>query len=328
MTLHRRHLLVAGFTLPLIGAGARPAWGAPPMPPIRPRAEWAGRLVSTGPLQAETDVRFLLVHHSETPNGDLPQRTPERLRGIYAYHTGPQKRWPDVAYNFFVDGHGVIWEGRAGSLAGPIRGDATGGSQGCAELVCFVGDHSFQPPTSEAMAAMAQLLAWLAGRDRLDLAGPITFTSRGSNRWRSGTSVTTEQIAGHRQMSQTACPGDALFPLIASRLLPEARILLAGGSRTPTPAPAPSSATPSPEAASADPEVEPDPAAASPKRPEEALRWAGGVATVTGLAGIGASAWWRRRRPAAALSGSGDELEHDEGGADSQRGQEGDQESP
>ncbi len=345
MSLPRRQLLIAGASLPLLGLAPAPAWAAPPMPTIRPRAEWAGTLKPRGTLEPETDVRFLLVHHTETPNGDAADRTAERLRGIYAYHTGAKKGWPDVAYNFFVDRHGVIWEGRQGSLAGPVRGDATGGSQGFAELVCFVGDHTAEPPTPAALAAMTALLAWLAGRDRLDLAGPVTFTSRGSNRWRKGATVTTEQNAGHRDMSQTAGPGDALYPLVAGRLLPGARALLAGGGLG-TPAPSPSD-TPTVTAAPA-PTVEstPEPAPApGASVPLDAIRWAGGGATAVGLAGVAAAALLGRRRAAApaaatrelatgteaaaAKKGSApQELEHDDDGPDAQGGQQRDEETP
>ena len=347
MTLRRRELLIAGASLPLLGL-TRPAWAAPPMPAIRPRADWAGTLKPTAKLEPETDVRFLLVHHTETPNGDAADRTPERLRGIYAFHTGAKKGWPDVAYNFFVDRYGVIWEGRQGSLAGQVRGDATGGSQGFAELACFVGDHTTEPPTPAAMAAMTALLAWLAARDGLDLAGPVTFTSRGSNRWRKGVAVTTEQIAGHRDMSQTACPGDALYPLVASQLLPGARTLLAGGSlTTPTPTPTPT-ATP-PAVATAEPT--PDQHAATPGAaagvPLDAIRWAGAGATVAGLAGVAAAGLLGRRRaagqrelptageprapgesPGPGEPGSAQQLEHDDDSADTEGGEQGDHEAP
>jgi hypothetical protein len=192
---------------------------------LHPRAEWADR-GPVGPLQNEEDVRFLLVHHTETPNGETGAKVPRRLRSIFDYHTGA-KGWPDVAYNFFVDAEGGIWEGREGSIDHAVRGDATGGSQGHAVLCCFVGSHETVPPTPEAREAMAALLAWQASVHEIDLAaGPtITFTSRGSNRWPAGATVTTDPIAGHRDMSQTSCPGDAAYPLVRGALLSRARTL-------------------------------------------------------------------------------------------------------
>lgn len=207
--------------------GARPTTSAP-QPSIHPREEWARGLEPTGPLSRERaeDVRFLLVHHTQTPNGYRRDAVPARLRSIFDYHTGT-KVWPDVAYNFFVDAHGGIWEGRQGSLDGPVKGDATGGSQGFAQLCCFIGDHTSSPPTLEAQAAMSSLLAWSAGRYDVDLhAGrTITFVSRGSNRWPRGSRVTTTPIAAHRDMSLTECPGDAAYPPVQTAILTSAQSL-------------------------------------------------------------------------------------------------------
>ncbi|WP_432557971.1 N-acetylmuramoyl-L-alanine amidase [Granulicoccus sp. GXG6511] len=240
----RRGMLIAGLgamaAFGLAGAGTS-AYAGPARPAIHPRADWAGGRSASGTLKDE-DVRFLIIHHSESPNTEKPGSIPGRLRSFFDYHTGT-KGWPDVAYNFFVDPFGEIWEGRTGSLAGPVRGDATGGSQGYAQLCCFVGDHTASLPTDAAMTAMTALVAWLADRYRIDLAGSqsIAFTSRGSNRWPKGTEVTTDPVVGHRDMSQTSCPGEALYPLVRSQILPGARALL-GAQATSVAAPLPTPA--------------------------------------------------------------------------------------
>jgi len=86
--------------------------------------------------------------------------------------------------------------------------------------VCLIGDFRAQPPTPDATESLVRVLAWLAGRDGVDPAPGATssFTSRGSNRWPAGTVVETTTIAGHREMSQTACPGDAAFALVKGEL--------------------------------------------------------------------------------------------------------------
>jgi hypothetical protein len=186
--------------------------------PVRPRDDWGADLPPTGPLESERpeDVHFLLVHHTASSNAYGSDDVQSLIRSIYTAHTGPEKEWPDVAYNFFVDRFGEIWEGRAGSLIGPVKADATGGSQGYALLCCFIGDHQVEAPTAEARQAMIQLLAGLADTYAIDTAPGATaaFISRGSNRWTLGASVTATTISGHRDMSRTACPGDAAYDLV------------------------------------------------------------------------------------------------------------------
>lgn len=223
-------------------------------PRIEPRESWASGLRHPGTLPVEEEVAFLLVHHTETPNGESREAVVRRLRSIHAFHTG-EKGWPDVAYNFFVDGHGRIWEGRAGSLEAPVRGDATGGSQGHAVLCCFVGNHARVPPTPAAQEAMASLLAWLAVRDGVDVfAREVSFVSRGSNRWPRGTRVRTAPISGHRDVSLTECPGDAAYPLVHGAITARAQEIVRRSTPatpsttapTPTASPSTTSATPTP----------------------------------------------------------------------------------
>ena len=327
MTLSRRTLVAATAFLPVAGVAAATfsdapgAAAAPTQPSIRPRADWAGTLAPKGPLADEPDVRFLLVHHTQTPNTDTAEKIPARLQSIYRFHTSAEKGWADVAYNFFVDPFGTIWEGREGSLTRPVMGDATGGSQGHALLCCFIGDHTAEPPTPAAMASMTSLLAWLAVREGLDLAGPVTFTSRGSNKWRKGAEVTTEQVAGHRDMSATECPGEALYPLVAGQLLPGARALLTPPTPIASPTPT-SSPTPSPSGM-----LRPTPTASEP--PTEAptagvdgvVVAVGGGLLLTGLsAALGALSGRRGRRSAA------EQVEQDHGPADPEGDEQADEE--
>ena len=183
---------------------------------ILPRDAWGADL-PPGPLRPETP-RFLLVHHTASPNNYRDVR--EVLRGGFRFQTGPAKGWPDVCYQFFIGRDGDVWEGRAGSLAGPVTADATGGSQGWAQLVCLIGDFTTTAPRPAAIDSLVLLLEWIARRDGIDVSddATATFVSRGSQRWAAGTTVTTPTIAAHRDMSYTLCPG---APVVA--MLPEIR---------------------------------------------------------------------------------------------------------
>ncbi len=222
-----RWAAVVGGAVTLGGGigGSRSAHAAdadvgPPLPvpvapglAIHPRDAWGADLPPTGPIRPETP-QFLLVHHTASPSSYPDAR--DVIRGVYRFHTSSAKRWPDVCYQFFVGRDGDVWEGRAGALAGPVVADASNGSQGFAQLVCLLGDFRTTPPTAAALDALTRLLTWLARRDGLDVGADATttFTSRGSDRWRVGTVITTPTIAGHRDMTYTECPGDAMYTLL------------------------------------------------------------------------------------------------------------------
>lgn len=194
-------------------------------PAILPRNFWAEGLPTPPSMELE-DVKFLLVHHTGSPDSNYElEDVIGLLRSIHAFHTGPEKQWPDVAYNFFVDKFGRIIEARAGSIDGPIQGSATGGNQGFSQLCCFLGNMATEPPTPEAQASMAWLLAWLANRHAIELEPDSTtsFVSRGSNRWPAGVVVETTTIAGHRDMSLTECPGDACYGILRTDIAAAAR---------------------------------------------------------------------------------------------------------
>ena len=250
LRLTRREFIASGFaaaasTLLLprsVGAGLTgnaPAVQLSAEHTVIPRANWGGDLPPTGSLipEAAGDVRFLLVHHSATPNGYTRDRAIDYLRSFYRYHTSPAKGWADIAYNFLVDAYGRIFEGRTGSIDAPIRGDATGGSQGFALLCCFIGDHTTEPPTPRAVEAMAALLAWLASEYGIDPSPGATaeFVSRGSNLHPPGSEVNTATITGHRRMSQTTCPGDAANAIVERGLPEMVTALVSGSSATPAP---------------------------------------------------------------------------------------------
>lgn len=225
----------------LFAAGAGLALGGALLPDtargltVNPRSAWGSDLPPKGPLEAE-DVKFLIVHHSASRNGHTAADVPGILRSWYNYHTGPEKGWNDIAYNFVIDSEGGIWEARQGSIDGPVAGDATGGNQGFTQLVCVIGDYNTAQPTQASLSSLVQLLAWLADRYGVSTApgAEVTFVSEGSNKWSEGTSVTTPTITGHRTMSKTTCPGDNLHSYVAGGLTADVETVRNGGSPAPS----------------------------------------------------------------------------------------------
>lgn len=288
MCLDRRTFLAGGAALAAAaatgatGAGVAVASAQPlPLVPVEVapgltvlrRDSWGADLPAPAglPTEGSGDVRVLLVHHSASTNDYGEDQAADQIRQFHTLHTGPEKGWPDVAYNFFVDRFGRVWEGRAGSVDGPVIGDATGGNQGFSQLVCLIGNFVADQPTPEAVEALTGVLAWLSRREGVDVTpgARTSFTSRGSNRWPVGATVETATIAGHRDMSQTACPGDAAYALVRGDL--PALVAQRAGTTAPTTAP-PTTAPPT----TAPPTTAPPPTTAAPPAPATAR--SGGVA--------------------------------------------------
>ncbi len=324
MCLDRRDFLagsaaVAAAAVTAMGGGGDASAGTAQPLPLVPvdlapgltvlrRASWGADLAAPAGLPAEApgDVRVLLVHHSASTNDYGQSAAADQIRQFHALHTGPERGWPDVAYNFLVDRFGRVWEGRAGSLDAPVIGDATGGNQGFSQLVCLIGTFVAEEPTPEALDALVRVLAWLGLRDEVDVTpgATTTFTSRGSNRWPAGATVETTTIAGHRDMSQTTCPGDAAYARVRGDL--PALVAARAAATAPTTAP-PTTAPPTSAATTAPPTTSPAPAQAGGEAARPAgdgdgddgapAALLGGVAVTAAVAATALAVRLRGRRP-------------------------------
>jgi uncharacterized protein with LGFP repeats len=183
-------------------------------------------------------TKKLIVHHTDTSNDYVDQAGAEaQIRSIYYYHSVTQG-WGDIGYNFLIDKFGTIYEGRYSrdyAGASPSGDDAsgngvtgahTGGWNSGTVGVALLGTLTTQDATPAARDALERLLAWEASRNGIDPRGTDTFVNPVS-----GATITTPNIAGHRDYAATACPGDTFYPTLpALRTAVAARI-----SGTPAP---------------------------------------------------------------------------------------------
>ena len=212
----------------------------PPQPEVIGRSAWgADEGMRKGPVEY-APISKLVVHHTVTPNDDPdPAQT---VRAVYAYHTR-HNGWNDIGYNFLVDQQGRVYEGRfarpyrpgevptgedergRGVIGAHVKGNNPG-----AVGVAVLGDYSGgYAPSAPALDAVVRLLAWEASRHGIDPRGAAPHTAT------DGSRRAFPNIAGHRDVGQTGCPGGRLY-----ERLPEIRQRVAdtiGGSPTPTPAP-------------------------------------------------------------------------------------------
>jgi uncharacterized protein with LGFP repeats len=196
-------------------------------PNVISRAGWGAdeslRFDSTGKEiwpPAFYPVLKLIVHHTATQNNDPdPAAT---IRSIYYYHAVTQG-WGDIGYNFLIDESGRIYEGRhsqnswdpALDPAGPTGADATGNGVTGAHAqgfnsgtvgIALLGTLTNQDATPAARNALEHLLAWEASAHGIDPQGSSLYTNPVS-----GTQATFANIAGHRDVHATECPGGTFY---------------------------------------------------------------------------------------------------------------------
>ena len=181
-------------------------------------------------------IQKLIVHHTATQNHDPdPAAT---VRAIYYYHAVTQG-WGDVGYNFLIDEAGNIYEGRYARTydpgESPTEQDAAGNGVTGAHVLGFnsgtvgialLGTLTNQDATPAARDALTRLLAWIAGGHGLDPHGSAPYTNPVS-----GTQATFSNIAGHRDVAATECPGGVFYATLPT-LRDEVAALL---TVTPTP---------------------------------------------------------------------------------------------
>ena len=185
----------------------RGSWGADPA-----YMTWAPQFYAT---------RKLVVHHTDTSDAYADRAGAEaQIRSIYYYHSVTQG-WGDIGYNFLIDKFGNIYEGRYSrdyAGANPTGDDATGRGVTGAHTggwnsgtvgVALLGTLTAHDATPAAREALQRLLAWEAGRNGIDPQATAPFVNPVS-----GATITTANIAGHRDYAATACPGDTFYPTL------------------------------------------------------------------------------------------------------------------
>jgi uncharacterized protein YgiM (DUF1202 family) len=182
------------------GVGADPAGDDVWAPPVISRAMWGAdesyRYDGNGdelwPPQYQ-EVEHIIIHHTETANWQDPMVA---VRAVYYYHA-VERGWGDIGYNYLVDYMGNVFEGRAGG-ANVVGGHAYQYAHGSSG-VGVLGSFSDYETTPEAQAGIVWITAWLA--QDLDPWGTSDFHEEED----------LPTICGHRDVNDSACPGDALY---------------------------------------------------------------------------------------------------------------------
>lgn len=169
-------------------------------PPIISREEWGANLTYGGQERGASDwipqyvdVEHVIIHHAETSNFRDPL---SEIRSIHYYHA-ITRGWGDIGYNYLVDFMGNVYEGRVGgdNVVGGHAYQYAYGSAG----ICAMGSFTVATATPEMLSGLIWITAWCARY--LDPLGQADFHEQPN----------LPTICGHRDVNDSACPGDGLY---------------------------------------------------------------------------------------------------------------------
>lgn len=198
-------------------------------PKIITRAEWgADESWRDAHLKYGTKIIAGFIHHTAGVEQYTPEESPGIVRGLYYYYTH-NKGYADIAYNYFVDKYGTIYEGRANCNLGatctdnspPVIGAHTAGMNLNTFAVSVMGNFETTPVTAQEAAAIsssvAQVMAWKIAPYGLDpnaVAHIPSNDTSGLSKTPNGKIATTPVISAHRDVGLTVCPGKYLYPYV------------------------------------------------------------------------------------------------------------------
>jgi hypothetical protein len=190
-------------------------------PAMTLRTAWGAneRIRRAGPTYAD-NLRFSVVHHTAGTNSYTRSQSAAIVRAIQLYHVRGNG-WNDIGYNFLVDKYGQVFEGRFGGAERNVVGAHAEGFNTGSVGVALLGTYATLRPSAQALAAIANLLAWRLDVAHVDPLARLSWISGGNARFPSGTPVPLATVAGHRDTGFTSCPGTALYrqlPTIARKI--------------------------------------------------------------------------------------------------------------
>jgi hypothetical protein len=210
-------------------------------PAVISRAGWGAdeslRFDSTGKEiwpPAFYPVQKVIVHHTATQNDDPnPAAT---IRSIYYYHAVTQG-WGDIGYNFLIDEAGNVYEGRYSRQYAPGESptgeDVNGNGVTAAHAqgynsgtvgIALLGTLTNQDATPAARSALEHLIAWIDSSHGIDPQGSALYTNPVS-----GLQATFPNIAGHRDVGATECPGGTFYATLPTIRSDVANLIAASG---------------------------------------------------------------------------------------------------
>ncbi|KAH8275980.1 hypothetical protein KR018_000488, partial [Drosophila ironensis] len=156
--------------------------------PIVTRSEWNARPAS-GPIDSmETPLPRAAIAHTAGSGCSDDAGCALAMRNLQHYQMSRQQ-FSDIGYHYLIGGNGRVYEGRSANQRGAFAGANNEGSL----AIAFIGNFVQAEPSQAALDAAQQLLEHSVQKGQLR---------------------EDYKLLGHRQLSATSSPGDALYARI------------------------------------------------------------------------------------------------------------------
>jgi len=191
-------------------------------PPIVSRARWgADESAVVDAPQYNEKISAVFVHHTAGSNAYSCAESASLVRGLMTYAVQVQGR-SDIGYNFLVDKCGRIFEGRAGGVTLPVRGEHTTGFDSASTGIAVLGDFEGSAtvaagrPSRAAVESVARIAAYKLGQYAGSPTGTVTLTADADTGvYAKDAQATLNVISGGKDAATTTSPGKNLYSKLA-----------------------------------------------------------------------------------------------------------------
>jgi hypothetical protein len=186
----------------------------PKAPKVMDCEAWGAREPSSPVKEYDNKADKVIVHHTATANRTPPLELPVLARAIQEFHMDTNG-WIDSGHHFLINRAGLIAEGRHRSLEAlldghhMIEGAHCPGQNTTAVGIENEGTYSEVDPPGAQLATLKVLCAFAC----------LQY------------GIAPNQLYGHRDYKDTACPGDRLYALLPSLRSGVAALLAKPGTK-------------------------------------------------------------------------------------------------
>ena len=152
---------------------------------VMPRSAWTTDRPRVALANRMGRIERITIHHDAMDAAGFRSASDakRRLSDIHRIHTD-NNGWADIGYHYAIDPMGNIWSARPVNLQGAHVRDWNEHNLG----IMLMGNFMYEQPTPRALASLQSLVQSESARYRVSAA----------------------RVGTHRELGNTACPGDRL----------------------------------------------------------------------------------------------------------------------